>query len=252
MASAYGFPTFPPVSFPKVQPPYFVHVRGYTLVEMLVTIVVIALLVTLLLPVANKALLSGQETDDLARIKSYGMAIQSMANDLSRISSDDVLHFNASVEPYTGGAAAANRFLNSKLWTRQTRANGNNVSNTTRSYTLNQIIFPPKTPSALNPSPQPWEIDSTTPTQLRAVLDKPLLYTGVYFAAHNGAYVWGSRSHANPIYSRLRKESPTNTIQGRTVVLFVGGHARIVNFATENLPTTGPNADPEKWWQAAN
>ena len=157
------------------------------------------------------------------------------------MSADDVLLWTDNVSRYAAGVTNTRRLMNSAVWVRLTRdfasSQGKTVNERTRSYPLNQNLFPPK------PGGQGWEIDPAPAATLRENPGKPMLYTGVYLAGHDGAYIWGGRSHANPVYSGVRKTDPSNTVQGQTAVLFVGGHVRLVDFRTENLPASGSGAD---------
>lgn len=221
---------------------------AFTLIELAAVIGIMFLLVVLLMPLGKTMLRRAEAARDTNKLRSYGSAVHMMANELNMVSAGDILNYGTNVHPYVGGRDAAAKLLNSKVWTEMTRPQaareGKRLSERTRSYTLNQTLFPPKA----SPPAASWEIDEVTPIRLRSFPNRPLLYTGVYLGVHDGAYNWGERGHANPIYSGVTKEQPSSSINGKTLVLFVGGEVRMVDFATENMPITGPSRDPEKWW----
>ncbi len=66
--------------------------------------------------------------------------------------------------------------------------------------------------------------------------------------ARRGAFNWGERGSTNTLYPDITKEQPNGPINGITLVLFVGGDVRMVDFATENMPITSPLGSSEKWW----
>ena len=227
---------------------------GFTLVEMLAAIGIIVLLGTLMMPAVQKMRIKGEAAEDISRIKNYGSALQLMYGDRSPISAYDIVRSGGStaVDAYCGSVKSSQKLLNSLAWTRLTKpiaaSKGRAIDGTTRSYTLNSTVFPKMAPTAEYPNPQSWELDPAAPIKLQQTMDRPLLFTGVYNPGHAGAYVWGTLFHTNPIYSELVKPVVGADILGKTVVLFVGGHVRMVDFSSENLPTTGTGSDPQKWW----
>lgn len=220
---------------------------GFTLFELVAVVAILLILAAILFPVGKSMIRQGDTARDIGNLKSYATGLNLMANDLSIVTADDILHYSTRIDPYLGGNTAASKLLHSRQWARITRPvakkQGKSISETTRSYTLNQTFFPSKPPPAAS-----WEIDSITPAVLRSSANRPLLFSGVYLAGHNGAYAWGTRGHANPVYSDITKETTGHTVNGKTLVLFSGGSVRMVDFATENLPASGSGSDPEKWW----
>jgi len=228
--------------------------KAFSLLELLSVIAILAVLIAALTPLFGSMMSRAEMARDIGKMRSYAAALASMIAERETVSAGDILRSgNSVIDDYAGGAEAAVQMLNSTLWTKKTRAlaaaAGRSVGPQTRSYTLNDALFPQKAPEPGQPPPPPWEIDSVSPIKLRERSDRPLLYTGVYLAVHDGAFVWGGRSHANPVYDQITKAEATGTIQGRTLVLFVGGHARVVDFSKENLPTADGTPDPEGWWK---
>lgn len=235
----------------RLSPP---AIRAFTLIELLAALAIIAILAALLLPSIGKISVNAEIARDTGKMRSYAGALNSLIAERQYVSAEDVLRSGSlAIDAYAGGAEAAARMLNSTLWTKKTKeiaaAAGRTVNHRTRSYTLNDSLFPPKAQQPGQPAPAPWEIDSVSPIKLREKSDRPLLFTGVYLSGHDGAYVWGGRSHSNPIYDETRKDRATTSILGRTLVLFVGGHVRLVDFSKENQPASDGTADPEGWWK---
>ncbi len=229
-------------------------VCAFSLVELLSSIVIVAVLVAAVAPLAGSMLTKAEMARDTGKMRSYSAALAAMISERNTVSAADILRSGSTeVDDYAGGADAAMRMMNSTLWTKKTKplavAAGRSVGQTTRSYTLNDGLFPPKAQVPGEPAPPPWEIDSVTQVKLREVSDRPLLYTGVYLPVHEGAYVWGGLSHSNPIYDSMIKDNATTSLLGKTLVLFVGGHARVVDFAKENQPSADGQTDPAGWWR---
>lgn len=226
---------------------------AFTLVEMLVVVAILAILLVFLNPVIASMLRRAELARDTSNLRSYGMAVTSMSSELQFVSANDILRSGSTViDTYAGGSSKALAMMNSRLWTKMNQATaaaaGKTVGKNTRSYTLNESLFPPKTAVPGDPPPAPWDLDPLSSARLGSFSARPLLFSGVYLSGHNGAYIWGSRNHANPIYSGTNKTSPTGAIHGDTLVLFVGGHARIVDFSTENVPPGPSQPDPLGWF----
>lgn len=231
--------------------------RGFTLVELLVVMAIIAILAALSMAVTSSLQKRANTAQDIGRIKQYGVALNLMFTENRVIRAADIIRGGSTlIDDYAGGPDEARKLLNSKVWVETTKNipifQGRRIDETTRSYTLNESLFPRMAPTEDKPSPAPWALDPTTPIKLRDKPNKPLLFTGVYNPSHNGAYVWGSVAHTSPVFSGAEKPKVDRQSLGKTLVLFVGGHVRIVDFESENLPVQGPGADPGGWWKRAH
>jgi hypothetical protein len=153
-----------------------------------------------------------------------------------------VVSFITALAPYAGGTEGARQILGSKQWAAVVAPiaaeTNRKVTPLTRALTVNERLFPQKAAEPGQPAPPSWQKGSVSAMALRGSSNKPLLYAGVYLPAHSGAYFHGSMGHANPIYSKVVKRAATTNELGRTPILFVGGHAAIVD----------PNEEPRPVW----
>lgn len=215
--------------------------RAFTLIELLTSIAIIAVLVALCLPVFKKTRVSAYEVQDVNSLRQLGVAINLMMGDLTEVRPNDLFDPNDKLYAYTGDTAnesapwdqrvsqtaAVRKLLSSGYWRSLNTSALPANEPFPRAYTVNatQSFFPSPPPDSGQPD---WERLSVPVSKIQSQPRLVLMFM-TYAGNTPGIAYMGA---ANPIYSGINKTGYTDQF-GRTPLLFVDGHAVVANLKTE-------------------
>lgn len=212
---------------------------GFTLLELLTVIGILAVLVTFSVAGVHKARLRAYETQDISALRQLGLAYRLMMNELDEVRpndffdpadklwayTSDTLDQSAGWDERLAKTAAARNLLSSSYWKKLNAGRYAAGEQYPRSYSVNQWFFPAPPPESGQPN---WERLSVRPIRITAQSQMVLLFM-TYAPGTPGIAYLGA---ANPIYSGINKTGYSGAY-GRTPVLFVDGRAIIADLSRE-------------------
>lgn len=209
---------------------------GFTLVELLVAIVILAVLALITLPVIRSTRSAAMKTSDSNQLRGYGVAVLSYMSMTKSVTADGLLS-EETMADYVGGTDAFQRALSSVFWV---RVNELPAEDNPRSYTLNSTLFRQSTA----PNASKSALVATETHLIQADQNRPLLFMGIAQPGRNRAYSWGGTQHLNPVYGGSNRTIPADVPLEEygdfsVLTLRVGGAVEFINYATNNAAS---------WW----
>lgn len=222
--------------------------QAFTLIELLASIAVIAVMAALCMAGLNKARVRTYEVQDINSLRQLGIAYNLMMNDLREVRPNDFFDPMDKLHAYTadtanesaawdqklGKGAAARKLLSSAYWRKLNPSAASANDPFPRSYAVNaaETIFPAPPPDSGQPN---WERLAVPSMK---ILSQPQLVILFMTYAPAPGIAWKQAS--NPIYSGINKTGYGNQL-GRTPLLFVDGHAVVADLSKEYT-------DDQKYW----
>lgn len=221
--------------------------RAFTLIELLASIAIVAILSALCMAGLSKARVRAYEVQDVSSLRQLGLSIRLMMNDLTEVKPNDFFDPNDKLWAYTSDtanesasswddrvakAAAVRKLMSSAYWRKLNAGNFSGTDLYPRSYSVNaaQSLFPSPPPDSGQPD---WERLSV-PTFKIASQTRLVLMFMTYAPNTPGIAYLGA---ANPIYSGTNKNG-YGAQMGRTPLLFIDGHAMVADLAHEYNDST--------------